>query len=260
MDVVMGTPHGLVRVLQADDQGAEVRKFKGYATFEGASYAPAGMGGDRTSHDLYVLKQGKAFKVSSIPKGGELVHAFGASPDSQQPSSGADAFTFGGQSKVLQQQGRYVGALDSSGKLPLPPTGERALPAEVRKALDSWMNDGCTVGADAVTAKDFDGDGVIDYALNGDGVVCDGRTLGGNGGTPFAVFSGKASGEGATVVDNTSAASATITRFSKFAVLAVIHDLGGGETKTDYWAFDRGKSQRIRKMPKGGQVVYELAR
>lgn len=178
----------------------------------------------------------------------------------QQLSSGAAAFTFSGQTKVLQQQGQYDDKLDTSGKPPLPATGAPALPAEVKTALDGWAGDGCTVGADAVTAKDFDGDGVTDYALNGDGVVCNGRILGGNGGTPFTVFSGKAKGGVATVVLNASAASATIERFKKFAVLAVVTDLGGGRTKTDYWAFDRGKSQRIRKMPKGGQVVYELSR
>jgi hypothetical protein len=187
----------------------------------------------------------------------------GACPTSQaqQLSSGADSFTFGGQTKVLQQQGQYDDKLDTSGKLPLPPTGAPALPAEVKATLKKWtgMCNG-TVGADTVTAKDFDGDGVMDYALDGDGIDCQGHILGGNGGTPFAVFSGKANGEVAGVVVNTLAASATIMRFKKFAVLAVIYDMGGGQTKTDYWAFDRGKSQRVRKMPKGGQVVYELSR
>jgi hypothetical protein len=179
----------------------------------------------------------------------------------QQPSSGTDAFTFTGQTKVMDQQGKYVDKLDTSGELPLPPTGAPALPAEVKAALQEWvgMCNG-TVGADTVTAKDFDGDGVTDYALDGDGIDCQGHILGGNGGTPFAVFSGKASGEVATVVVNTLAASATIERFKKFAVLAVVTDMGGGQTKTDYWAFDWGKSQRISKMPKGGQVVYELSR
>jgi hypothetical protein len=155
--------------------------------------------------------------------------------------------------------GGWLGACPPS-QAQQPSPGMPTLPAEVRATLDGWAGNGCTVGADAVAAKDFDGDGVPDYALNGDGVVCDGRILGGNGGTPFTVFSGKDNGGVATVVFNVSAASATIRRFKKFAVLAVVSDMGGGETKTDYWAFDRGKSQRIRRMPKGGQVVYQLSR
>jgi hypothetical protein len=76
-DIIMGTSHGLVKVLEADDQGAEVKRFKGFATFEGAVYAPAAAGGDMRYHDMYVLKHGKAYKVRSIPKGGKVVHTFG---------------------------------------------------------------------------------------------------------------------------------------------------------------------------------------
>lgn len=105
---------------------------------------------------------------------------------------------------------------------------------------------------------DVDDNGVEDYVFNGDGASClkDGQTIskdGGNGGATLTLF--LSTKKGSKKIIQAMTQTATIRVFKGYGVLEADSDSGHAviQLKT-------GKASKLKRSPKGGEVVFELAR
>lgn len=133
------------------------------------------------------------------------------------------------------------------------------LPDIVRQAFVEWES-GCapdgqgSFSEDYLTTADIDGDGRPDFILNGDGATCieKGDIVargGGNGGTSLKVFTRK----GGTLAK-------TLDVFTQHAEIRAHKGFAIVATAEGTFKLANGKATKVRNAPKGGKLVYTLAR